>query len=234
MTTTNVKLNTRIFKPEVERCPICGAKLIYRYTVSNKVIQFFDGEKYRVKNLGYSCSNVDCKTTGIIYTSQTATKSCVKGYTYSAKILGTILYYKSLKVSRIAIETRLANRGIEISDRNIDMIYDKYKERLSSDHKKSIEIEYGYMLKQFDQILLSIDIFNVAKNVWLLSIRNFMTNSQIGLHFIHNNDYSVLDDYLNKDLNITKIATVKKQTRIYKEILKRVNKEVCFIHYVNY
>ena len=77
--------NTKVYKPEVSRCPLCGSKLKYRYTVSNKVIQFYNGHYTRVKNLGYSCTNELCKDNSVIYTSQTASKLCIKGYTYSSR-----------------------------------------------------------------------------------------------------------------------------------------------------
>lgn len=227
---------TRVYKPEISKCPLCKSKLVYRYTVSNKVIQFSSGSRARIKNLGYSCINPDCTHPEIIYTSQTASKFCIKGYTYSAKVLATIAYYKRKHVSRDEICNKLVERGIDISDRNIDMIYDKYKDKLDMDYKRNIEIEYNYMVKEFGQIMISIDSILIEQNARLVSIRNFFTSNQIGLHLFDidsENDFDFLDDYLYND-KITLIATVRKHMTFFKEVEKRVNKNVEFIYYVKY
>lgn len=227
---------TRVYKPEISRCLFCDSKLMYRYTVSNKVIQFSGGNCSRVKNLGYSCSNPDCPHPQIIYTSLTAAKLCIKGYTYSAKVLATISYYKRKHLSRDEICDKLVEAGIEISDRNIDIIYDKYKEKLDMDYKSNIEVEYNYMLREYGKIFLSIDAITIEDNAKLVSVRNFFTGNQIGLHLFDetcDSDYDFLNDYLDND-NIGIIATVRKQTGFFPKLEKRIRGDVKFIHYLKY
>lgn len=217
---------TKVYKPEIDKCPICHAKLKYRYTVSNKGIHFSNGKYYRIKNLGYSCTNPECSHPNVIYTSQTAAKLCIKGYTYSAKILALILYYKSNHVSRDEICSMLSLNGIEISDRNIDIIYDKISVKLNMDYKKNIELEYNYMIREYNQIMLSIDSITLPDEYRLITIRNFFTQSIIGMHMfkcVCDDDFNILDEYLNKELNITKIITVRPIGKIYSEILKRID-----------
>ncbi len=217
---------TKVYKPELDCCPFCHGKLKYRYTVSNKVIHFSNGKVYRIKNLGYSCSNPECHYPNLIYTSQTAAKLCVKGYTYSTKVLALILYYKSKHKSREDICNKFSLEGIEISDRNIDIIYDKLSPKLTMDYKKNIEIEYGYMLKEYGQIMVSIDSISLPDMHRLLIIRNFFTSTLIGVHLFKcesDSDFDILDDYLNKDLNITRILTVRPIGRTYKQIEKRID-----------
>lgn len=225
---------TRVYKPEINACPICGSRLKYRYTVSNKVITFSGGRTYRVKNLGYACSNPECSHPNIIYTSQTANKFCVKGYTYSAKILATILYYKINHKSREEICDILSLDGVLMSDRNVDIIYEKLYPNLTMDYKKNIRIEYDYMMNEFGQIMLSIDSIDLPDKHRFISIRNSFSSRQIGCHIISGNDYSVLDDYLNKDLNITMIATVRPSGYTYNEVKKRVSDKTKIISFIKY
>ena len=44
------------YKTEFDVCPICGAKLEYRHSVSNKIVLTLSGS-YRIINLGYGCPN---------------------------------------------------------------------------------------------------------------------------------------------------------------------------------
>lgn len=228
---------TRVYKPEIDNCPLCNTRLKYRYTVSNKVIQFSDGKKYRIKNLGYGCPNSNCTHPNIIYTSQTASKLCFKGYTYSAKVLASILYYKSIHKSREEICSILSLDGIDMSDRNVDAIYEKLDPYLLADYKKNIQIEYDYMLKEFGQIMISIDSINLVDGVRYISIRNFFSSNLIGCHFVKYNEpnsYDILDDYLNKDLNISLVVTVRPMWQIYKEIKNRVNEKTEIISFLKY
>lgn len=230
---------TKVYKPEIEVCPLCKSKLKYRYTVSNKLIHFTNGKVYRIKNLGYSCTNVECTHPNLIYTSQTAAKLCVKGYTYSAKVLSLIYYYKSIHKTREEICDILAMDGIEMSDRNIDIIYDKMKIKFAEDYKKNIEIDYEYMLKEYGQIMLSIDSISLPDEHRIIAVRNFFTSAIIGQHFFkedeNNTGFKVLDDYLKKELNISLIFTVRPLGKTYGEIEKRIDtnktKIITFIKY---
>ncbi len=223
------------YKPEIETCPICGSKLKYRYAVSNKVIQFSHGEKRRIKNLGYSCTNQTCPHKELIYTSQTASKLCVKGYTYSAKILFEIMCYKLTHKSREEIVSLLSKGNIEISDRNVDIIFNKLEPLLLMDYKENIKSKYEYMMKEYGQIALSMDFIKLPEDYKAISVKSFFDSSYIGIHILKSdgiNDYNILDDYLNKDLKISYIFTVRNIYRTYDEIKKRVNENTKIVSYI--
>ena len=137
----------KIYKPEILYCPKCKAKLKYCYTVSNKVVQFTSGKYFRIKNLGYKCPN--CMDH--VYFSQTANKLSFKGYTYSAKIACTIFYYKSIHYGREKICDILTNKGIEISDRNIDILYKNFNELYTMDKDSIIKNNYQEMIEDLDR-----------------------------------------------------------------------------------
>lgn len=227
----------KTYKPEIERCPLCGAKLKYRYAVSNKVIQFSHGEKRRIKNLGYSCTNPDCPHPDVIYVSQTASKLCVKGYTYSAKILSEILYYKTIHKSREEIVNILNEDNVDISDRNIDIIFNKLEGLLSMDYKTNIKYHYDYMMREFGKIMLSIDSIGLPDNYRIISVKSFFNSEYIGMHLFKEEDessFKFLDEYLNKDLNIDLIATIRPIFKVFDEIKKRVNDNCKFIYYIKF
>ncbi len=224
---------TKIYKPEFALCPLCGSKLKYRYTVSNKVIQFSTGAYVRVKNLGYSCKNDECIDNSVIYTSQTASKLCVKGYTYSAKVLALIYILKMEHKSRDEICDYLAYFGIEISDRNIDIIHDKYQLMLNMDYKKNIELEYSYMMRHYGQIRLSIDSITVEE-YQVVSIRDSFNSHQIGLHIFKIGDEEplkkVLEEYVSNP-NIKSIVTVRSFTNFFKILKEVVNRDMEYYYF---
>lgn len=225
------------YKPEISVCPLCGSKLKYRYTVSDKVIQFSHGEYIRIKNLGYSCKNQECPHPEFIYTSQTAAKLCVKGYTYSAKVIARIIYLKHLHKSREEIANILADDGIDISDRNIDIMYEKLEPLLEMDYKKNIEVEYNYMNKECGGVYLSIDSITLEDNYRFFSIRNFFTSHQIGWHLIDcskDNPYAFLDDYLSPNKNIKLIVTIRPIFEVFREIEMRVGPDTKFEQFIKF
>lgn len=229
---------TKTFKPEVMSCPFCGRKLSYRHTVSNKVIQFSTGLYIRIKNLGYGCDSCDHKSE--IYFSQTASKMCVKGYTYSSKVIAMIAYYK-LKAthnSRDAICDILWAKGINISDRNIDLIFNKYRKSMALNYKANIESNYKEMIDKYHQIRLSIDLLTVD-DMRFVSVRNFFTAEQIGLHVFTEglNDpklKATIAEYLRKDLPITYVVTVNKDSLFRKILVEYAPESTIFIAYNNY
>ncbi len=225
------------YKPEIDRCPLCGGKLKYRYAVSNKVIQFSHGEKRRIKNLGYSCTNKDCPHPELIYTSQTASKLCFKGHTFSAKIIAEIMYYKTIHKSRDEIVNIFADDNVEISDRNVDIIYNKLQKWLTMDYKENIKFHYEYMKKEYGKIMLSIDSIALPDKYRFITIRSFFSQALIGVHLFRcetDDDFNILDDYLNKDLDIDLIVTIRNIGQTFPQIKKRVNDKCKFISFIKF
>jgi len=227
---------TRPYKPEITKCPVCGARLMYRYTVSNKVIQFSNGSKIRVKNLGYSCSNQDCKANDVIYTSQTASKFCLKGYTYSAKIIAYITILKMKGISREKICAKLSLMGIDISDRNVDKIAEKELENLKIDYKKNIEVEYLYMISHYNQVRISIDSI-VVEGIRIISVRDSFHNHQIGFHLVDLEDKetqkAILHEYVDNP-KLTCITTVRRCTDFFRMLNSVVNRDMEYISFIKY
>lgn len=202
------EIASKIYKPEILVCPKCGGALKYKFTISNKVVQFTSGKIFRIKNLGYGC--VNCND-GNTYFSQTANKLSFKGYTYSSKIICMIAYYKSKHYGRDAICDILAQKGIEISDRNIDIIYKKFKQIYHHDYDTIINNAYNDMIKNFGEIRISIDAISVERNIYTI-VYDFFSSKKLAIwSFDGINDSRLVEifgKYLGND-KITIIASVR-------------------------
>ncbi len=226
----------RPYKPEITNCPCCGTKLEYKYTVSNKVIQFSQGARFRIKNLGYACPNELCRASDVIFTSQTAAKFCLKGYTYSSKVIGYITILKMAGVSRDKICARLSLLGIDISDRNIDNIAEREIKNFDLDYKNQIKIEYDYMYTHYGQVRISIDSLCVLKKR-IVAVRNAFSNHLIGFHLLDEDDYDSLKPILHEyvdDERVKSIVTVRKNTNFYKALSECLNRDIEILHYLKF
>lgn len=214
------------YKPEILTCPICSTKLIYRHTVSDKLVYFSNGKRIRIKNLGYSCP----KCCDHIYFSQTANKLCFKGYTYSAKIVCMIAKFKEEHVSRDIICDYFFSKGIEISDRNVDNLYRKYQELVSLDYKETIPSAYEAMLKKFNQICLSIDLITIDA-VKTIVVYDYFTSEVLALKCLNTFDEieEFLKEFINKDLNISLIATIRRDNNFVPTLKKVCPSKTKFI-----
>ncbi len=197
------------YKPEILTCPKCGSKLYYRHTVSDKLVYFSNGKKIRIKNLGYSCPRCNDH----IYLSQTANKLCFKGYTYSAKLVCLVAKLKEQHLSRENICDYFFSKNILISDRNVDNLYHKYISMYNINYLEEISKAYEKMLKNYNQIRLSIDLITIDDEINII-VYDYFTTAILALkHFLRSDEeniYSFLGSFLNSNLNITLIATIRK------------------------
>lgn len=208
-------LAAKIYKPEILSCAKCGGSLKYCYTISNKVVQFTSGKIFRIKNLGYNCPCCNDKN---VYFSQTATKLCFKGYTYSAKVVCMIDYYKIYHLGREEICDILASKGVEISDRNIDILHKKFKSFYDMDYEAKILNAYERMMNEFNTIRLSIDYITLNEKCYII-IYDYFNGSILALwRFNGLNDPSLtetLSKFINPNYNISVIVSVRGVSKFY-------------------
>ncbi len=200
------------YKPEILYCPFCNTKLVYRHSVSNKLIYFTNGRRIRVRNLGYSCPN--CKNDKI-YFSQTAKKFAFKNYTYSVKTVCMIALLKEQGMGREEICDYFYDKNIEISDRNVDNLYKAYLQAKTIDYKQTIPQAYELMLKEYQMIRLSIDLISIEETRFIL-VYDFFNGNLLALQSFNTlNDPKLkefLSSFLNPQLKITLIASIRKDS----------------------
>ncbi|MDE7162268.1 MAG: hypothetical protein K2N65_05890 [Anaeroplasmataceae bacterium] len=222
---------SKYYKPEILNCAKCGTKLTYRHAVSNKLIYFTNGKRIQIHNLGYSCPKCN---DNVVYFSQTANKFSVKGYTYSTKIFCTIAKLKEKKKGREEICDYFYTKGIEISDRNVDKLYNKYLELLALDYQEKISTAYKVMLDSYGQIRLSIDLITVSGSYFIIFYDYFTSEMLAFMRFESLEDPELLrflSSYLRPDLNITVIATIRKDAVFVPMLKKLCPKNTKFIAY---
>lgn len=221
-------LGTKVYKPELLTCPFCNSKLIYKHTVSNKIIQFSSGKKFHIRNLGYGCPNCN---DGRIYSSSTAAKMAFKGYTYSTKLIGSILYSKEIGLSRYSIASNLLKANIIISDRNVDNIYNHFQKYLDINYDDIIDREYNEMISEYNRICISIDMVGVSYKIGegnlarIICIRNYFNNNVLGFYMLDFVDEKtdeleekrILDKYLNNP-KIKYVITIRRIFPFYRLI----------------
>ena len=215
----NVK-SVKVYKPEILSCPICGNQLKYCYAVSNKVVQFSSGKTIRIKNLGYKCPK--CMDT--VYFSQTANKLAFRGYTYSTKTVCMIDYEKTVKnKGRDEICDLLANKNIEISDRNINMLHKKFIELYEMDYDKNIKEAYKNMLEKYKEIRICLDLITVNEIIYVL-MYDFFTGDILAIWKFEGIDDPKLIDtlslYIKDNPDISTIFSVRGYVSKFVPIIK--------------
>lgn len=198
------------YKPEILLCPKCKSRLVYKYAVSNKVVHFSSGKTFRIRNLGYGCPCCEDKA---VYVSQTANKLSLKGSTYSTKVNLLIYHLKNQGFSRDAICDMLLSKGIEMSDRNVDIIYNKVKKLFCIDTDISFNNAFQDMLEKYQQINLSIDIITINTVVYMVVYNYFNCEILTIQSFNTTKDPRIkefLSRYINPNLKIGVIASIRK------------------------
>ena len=188
---------TKVYKPEVLKCPYCGKRIKFRFVSSNKVVQFSNGRIIRIKNMVYGCDNCNNDE---VYPSLTATKLAFKGYTYSSKIICMIDYYKGVHISREKISSMLEDKGVIVSDRNVDILHKKFLELFNQDKEKNVDDAYKDMMGKYGFINLSIDCITV-NNCYYIIFYNFFTGDLLGIWKFDDLYGQELRDFLTKYTN---------------------------------
>lgn len=218
---TKLKENLcKSYKPEILNCPFCKTKLIYKHAVSNKVIQFSNGRFIRIKNLGYACPK--CENNDI-YFSQTANKLAFKGSTYSAKTVCMIDYYKKKNYGREQICDILTAKGLVISNRNIDIIYNKFEEVLNQDFDKMIKEAYQNMLNEYNEIRIAIDLITFNEYCYII-LYDYFSSKKLAIWCVEGLDdpklEKYLEDYISPKYNITVAVTIRNISKFYTMVKK--------------
>ena len=229
-----IQQSVKIYKPEVLSCPKCGKAIKYSYTISNKVVQFTSGKIFRIKNLGYSCQSCN---DGNIYFSQTANKLCFKGYTYSAKVICMIDYYKSKKMGREQICDILASKGIEVSDRNIDILHKKFLKHFNSDYDNNIKESYKAMLNEFNEIRVSIDLITINEKNYVIFYDFFKGDILAIWKFnglLNPKLKETLEPYIGPNNKISMIATVRNISKFVPILKSITSNSTKFINFIKF
>lgn len=222
---------SKYYKPEILICPKCGEKLVYRYAVSNKLIYFTSGKQMRIHNLGYGCPKCNDNN---IYVSQTANKLAFKGYTYSAKIICLISKLKEQLKSRDEICDYFFTKNIEMSDRNVDNLYQKYLECININSKEVVPIAYKLMLDNYKEIRISIDLITITGSYFVI-IYDYFSTKMLGMAKFDDFDDKMIEFltiFINKDYDISVITTIRRESNFVPLLRKLCGTKTKFISFL--
>lgn len=129
------------FRPEFSHCPHCETKLKRRHTAWEKKICTLDGVIH-AWSMAYVCKNPQCPHPGAFYKSAEAEMLSMKHSSYGYDVLclvGELRFQQHMTVSEI--QAALNERGIAISERYSQELYERFQVLLSAsldDHVKQI------------------------------------------------------------------------------------------------
>jgi hypothetical protein len=115
------------YRPEVWRCPHCGAPLAYSHPVWRKTIQSLTGIEH-VTNLGYRCGGAACGYGRTVYRSARAEARQIKGSGYGLDVVVRVGHLRFTEHrTRAEIWRELdAHSPIAISERHVQNLLEVY------------------------------------------------------------------------------------------------------------
>jgi len=168
----------KYFKSEFSSCPFCHSKLEYCHTVSKKTISTLNGVK-TIVNMGYRCSNSECERASTVYRSAQADHLSVKYITYGMDVIAYVgeLRFKEHK-TRKEIMDILNRRGVVVSERHVQKLYERYTVLLRASVKDISKKILEEMVQTHGGIILSMDGVQPEKgNETLYVIREVLSGT---------------------------------------------------------
>ncbi len=142
------------FRPECRTCLVCGAPLAYSHPVWRKHIIGLS-EVLWVGSLGYRCRTAACGRR--VYRSAEAEGLSLKGATYGMDVLVTVGRLRTVEhCTRTEIHAELGQRGVIISARHVQGLYEAYFALLGCTAGQQVEA-VRRQIEQNGGLVLSLD-----------------------------------------------------------------------------
>ncbi|TVX97051.1 transposase [Paenibacillus cremeus] len=148
---------TIYFRPEITNCPHCEAKLTRAHAAWKKKIATLQGVIF-AWSMSYRCPNRQCLHFGALYRSAEAEKLCMKFTTYGFDVLCLVgeLRFKH-HMTRQEIADELNRLGVKTTDRNAQMLYERYLALLGASVDQHVREVLKSVSEQNGGLLLSMD-----------------------------------------------------------------------------
>ncbi len=117
-----------IYKPDDMNCRECGEQLAFqKYYQWRKTVQHLTGAVY-VASWGATCPTPECGCHGEVVTSPAAQNVTVPGCTYGLDVIAQIGWWRDQEhLDRAAVHSRLLGMGVQLSERQVDYLYNQYQ-----------------------------------------------------------------------------------------------------------
>lgn len=145
------------FRPELDNCPHCGAKLRRSHNAWNKKISMLTGVIH-AWSMAYSCPNDNCAHAGVAYKSAEAEALSMKHSSYGYDVLCLVgeLRFKQHRTCKEIAEA-LNERGIVTSERYAQTLYERYQTLLAASLNDHVRQTLAEVTAENGGILLSMD-----------------------------------------------------------------------------
>ena len=117
-----------IYKPESRQCSGCGGAIeLQDYYQWRKTVQHLSGAIY-VASWGGVCLNPECSQKDDLVKSLVAQSVTVPGCTYGLDVIAQIGWWRDREhLDRVEIHSRLVGGGVQLSERQVDYLYNQYQ-----------------------------------------------------------------------------------------------------------
>ena len=228
-----------IYNPEIENCPHCNEALRARgHYQWRKTIQHLDRTVY-VASRGRECVNPQCEYKGQVYTSAAAQMITVPECTYGLDVIVQIGWWRDKEhLNRQQIHSRLQERGVQISEREVDHLYARYQvlmacaERLESERLRAIVAERGGLIISID----GLEPEGASEQLWV--VREVQAEVVLVVGWLPRVNHKTFGTLLKPvvDLRLPILATVSDKQgcvrKVLEEVLPDVPHQWCQSHYL--
>ncbi|MBN2981778.1 transposase [Cohnella algarum] len=145
------------FRPEMQHCSHCGAKLKRHHTAWKKNIITLSGV-IQAWSMAYVCSNMDCSYPRTYYKSAEAELLCMKHTSYGFDVLalvGQLRFKQHMTIGEITEE--LNRRGVATSERNSQRLYERYLTLLRASVTDHVKQTLQQVVSDHGGIMISMD-----------------------------------------------------------------------------
>lgn len=145
-------------RAELKQCLKCGGKLKRSHTKWEKTIQFLHGT-YQIFNQAYRCADKSCReSSGVVYSSVYADGLSLSYQTYGLDVVVHVGYQRLHQHKTIPEIHKMlvAEKGIQISERHVQWLFDEYLVLSACSHGKRLA-KYQDAIATNGGIILGID-----------------------------------------------------------------------------
>jgi len=169
----NTHVPTRYFRPDLERCPLCGAKRKRRVTAQDKILITLAG-RFRLISRGYGCSRRRCPNARALWVSPEPARLSLKGLSFGFDVIVQIGWWRFWEHRTLDEIWTLARSRFPISRRQVMYLIVDFLCLLKAAQPARIENHRSFYARR--GLLLSLDAMQPEKgNDVLYMVRELRT-----------------------------------------------------------
>jgi len=229
----------KIYAPELKTCPTCGGELRPQsYYQWRKTVQHLDRVVY-VANQARTCENDACDQAGKRVQSAAAQAVTVPGCTYGLDIIAQIGWWRDREhLTRQEAHQRVLEKGVQISEREVDNLYSHYQVLLACTLSGKQEA-LAQAVAQRGGLIIGLDGLapeGASEQLWI--VREVQTDTILVAAWLERVDHETLQMLLKpvQNLDMPILCTLSDKQSSVKKALESLWPEIphqwCQYHYL--